>query len=87
MYDMITYMNNSNLLNVKELVSIFKLFPQVKLAYFFGSMAKGKGGPLSDYDFAVFLEEKDFKKRFEIRLDLLNKLSRQLQTDNIDFLF
>lgn len=71
-------------LDEKKLTSIFKLLPAVKLVYFFGSRATGKAGPLSDYDFAIFLDEKDFKKRFEIRLDLLDKLSRQLKTDNID---
>lgn len=76
-------MKNNNL-NIKVLESIFKQYPQVKLVYFFGSRASGKAGPLSDYDFAVFLDEKDFKKRFDIRLDLLDKFSRLLKTDNID---
>ena len=58
----------SNDLNIKPLEKIFDLFPQVKLVYFFGSRATDKAVPLSDYDFAVFLDEKDFKKRFDIRL-------------------
>lgn len=78
-------MRNGNL-NLKSLEKIFKLFPQVKLVYFFGSKASGKDGPLSDYDFAVYLNEKDFNKRFQIRLSLLNMLSRELKTDNIDLL-
>lgn len=73
-----------NSLDLKALESIFKQYPQVKLVYFFGSKASGKAGPLSDYDFAVYLDEKDFKKRFGIRLNLLDKLSRLLKTDNID---
>lgn len=76
-------MENNNL-NIKSLVSIFKQYPQVKLAYFFGSRATGKAVSLSDFDFAVYLDEKDFKKRFDIRLNLLDKFSRQLKTDNID---
>lgn len=76
-------MGNYNL-NIKVLEAIFKQYPQVKLVYFFGSKAAGKSGPLSDYDFAVYLDEKDFKKRFDIRLDLLDKFSRLLKTDNID---
>lgn len=76
----------NNILNIEVLRVIFKQYPQVKLVYFFGSKATGKSGPLSDYDFAVFLDEKDFKKRFKIKLDLLNILSRQLKTDSIDLL-
>ena len=30
-------------------------FPEIELAYWFGSRAKGKGTPLSDWDFAVKL--------------------------------
>lgn len=48
-------MINSNL-SIKSLENIFKLSPQVKLVYFFGSKATGKSGPLSDYDFAIFLD-------------------------------
>ena len=71
-------------LNKEKLVSIFKLLPQVKLVYFFGSRSSGKNGPLSDFDFAVYLDEKDAKKRFQTRVDLLDKLSRSLSTDKID---
>lgn len=74
----------NNNLNIKSLEKIFELFPQVKLVYFFGSRATGKEGTLSDYDFAVFLDENDFKKRFDIKLDLLDKFSQLLKTDNID---
>lgn len=76
----------NNSLNIKDLVSIFKQYPQIKLVYFFGSRAIGKAGPLSDFDFAVYLDEKDLKKRFDTRLDLLDKFSRQLKTDNIDLI-
>lgn len=69
---------------LKNVVSIFTLYPQVKLVYFFGSRAKGKEGPLSDYDFAVYLDEKDKNKRFEIRLNLMSKLSLKIGTDKID---
>lgn len=71
-------------LDIKSLVTIFKQFPQVKLAYLFGSQAKGKGGPLSDYDFAVFLDEKDLQKRFDIRMKILDQLSQELSTEDVD---
>ena len=57
---------------------------QLKLVYLFGSMASGKTGPLSDYDFAVYLDEKDFKKRFDIRLKLIAEISEIFKTDKID---
>lgn len=71
-------------LKLNKLKKIFKLYPEIKLVYLFGSQAKGKIGPLSDYDFAVYLEEKDAKKMFEIKLKLMNKLSRLLKTDKVD---
>lgn len=69
---------------MEELNSIFKFYPEVKLVYFFGSKAKGNGGPLSDYDFAAYLDEKDYKKRFQIRLDILREVSRALGADEVD---
>ncbi|MBI4035667.1 nucleotidyltransferase domain-containing protein [Candidatus Daviesbacteria bacterium] len=76
-------MTSSNL-DEKKLANIFKLLPAVKLVYFFGSKALGKEGPLSDYDFAVYLDEQDAKKRFQTRMELLGKLSISLGTDKID---
>lgn len=69
---------------LKDAARVFTLYPQVKLAYFFGSRARGKEGPLSDYDFAVYLDEKDKNKRFKIRLNLMSKLSQKIETDKID---
>lgn len=48
----------------------------VKLAYLFGSYAKGKEGPLSDVDIAVLLDERlSESKRFKLRLKLITKIS------------
>lgn len=69
---------------IEKLNPIFKLYPKIKLVYLFGSMARGKAGPLSDYDFAFYLDEKDKQKRFDLRLKLLHDLSRNLKTDKID---
>ncbi len=74
------FMTNS----IKNCVPVFQSFPQIKLAYFFGSRAKGESGPLSDYDFAVYFDEKDAKKIFNLKTRLLDKLSRLLKTDNVD---
>ena len=68
----------------EKIISVFESFPEVKLVYFFGSKANGNGGPLSDYDFAVYLDEKDRKKRFDTKLNLIKELSLALGTDAID---
>lgn len=77
-------MNRMRAIDIQNLVNIFKLYPQVKLVYFFGSRARGASDSLSDYDFGVYLEEKDKKKRFDIRLRLMGRLSRKLRLDAVD---
>ncbi len=74
-------MNKNNLKKIKK---IFASFKEVKLVYFFGSRASGQAGALSDFDFAVFLEEKDRKKIFQIRTSLMDKIGRLLKTDKVD---
>ncbi|MFH1259322.1 MAG: nucleotidyltransferase domain-containing protein [Elusimicrobiota bacterium] len=73
-----------NIDNLKNLKSIFASQPKIKLVYFFGSKAVGKEGPLSDYDFAVYLEERDKIKLFDLKFVLADKISRQLKTDKVD---
>jgi predicted nucleotidyltransferase len=63
---------------------IFSVYPKIKLAYFFGSAALGEAGHMSDYDFAVWLEETDPRKMFDIKFGLQDKISRLLKTDKID---
>lgn len=72
--------------DLTNLVRIFESFPEVKLAYFFGSKANGTDGPLSDYDFAVYLDldKKETVKMFDIKFNLEAKLSLELKTDKID---
>jgi len=69
---------------IKKLNEIFKLYHQIKLVYFFGSKARRDGGPLSDYDFAFYLEEKNKKKIFDIKFKLMDEIGRRLGTDKID---
>ena len=54
------------------------------MVYLFGSRVRGDVGPLSDYDFAVYFENADKKRMFEIKFSLQAKLSRSLKTDNVD---
>lgn len=58
--------------------------PQIVLAYIFGSAATDTRGPMSDYDFAVYLDEPDKKKRYDIKFSLMGKLSQALKTNKVD---
>lgn len=69
---------------IKNIKSIFSLHPEIKLVYLFGSRAQDKAGPLSDYDFAIYLDEPDSLKRYNLRLELIDKLSRILASNKID---
>lgn len=69
---------------LENIKSIFEKYPSVKLAYFFGSKAMGTSGPLSDYDFAVYLDEKDTEKMFDIKFKLNDEICRELKTDKVD---
>jgi len=68
----------------KKLLPIFQKYEEIKLVYLFGSQATGKAGPLSDYDFAIYLDEKDKKRSLDIKLELLASISQALQTDKVD---
>ena len=63
---------------------IFRSEKKVVLAYFFGSHQNGQSGPLSDYDLAIYLQEKDKNQRYRIKFQLEGKLSKALKTDKID---
>jgi predicted nucleotidyltransferase len=58
--------------------------PEIKLVYLFGSRASGETGPLSDYDIAIYVDVKDRKKLFDLRLVFMDEVSRALMTDMID---
>lgn len=68
---------------LKKIKGVFSQGPKVRLAYLFGSRL-GRSGPLSDYDFAVYLDCDDPIQINEIRLGLLDQLCQTLQTDNVD---
>ncbi len=74
-------MNDNEL---KQLKSVFESHPEIKLVYFFGSRAAGKSGPLSDYDFAFYLDETDKKKMFKLKAVLTEEMSRVFKTDKVD---
>jgi predicted nucleotidyltransferase len=69
---------------LSKLKKIFEKIREVKLVYYFGSRAEGKAGPLSDYDFAVYVQTGRKKAVFDIRLRLMGEISRLLKTDGVD---
>ncbi|MFQ6128734.1 MAG: nucleotidyltransferase domain-containing protein [Thermoplasmata archaeon] len=57
----------------------------IEVAYLFGSVARGRSGPLSDIDVAVFLKDSlGRRERHEKRLSLVNEISSALKTDEIN---
>ncbi|KKT25523.1 MAG: polymerase, beta domain protein region protein [Parcubacteria group bacterium GW2011_GWA2_43_9b] len=68
----------------KKLNEVFASYPEIKLVYFFGSHAIGQEGPMSDYDLAFYSDEKDRKTFFDLKLELINEISRILHTDDLD---
>jgi uncharacterized protein len=68
----------------QRLLLVFESFPEVKLAYFFGSRSRGEGGPLSDYDFAIYVNEQEPLKVHQIRVDLLEQICKVLKSDQVD---
>lgn len=69
---------------LKELNSIFKSYPEIKLTYLFGSRVVSKESTLSDYDFAIYLDTKDKERIYEIKFELFERISLLLKTDKID---
>jgi len=67
-----------------QLQPVLQQYPEIKLAYFFGSKARGEDGPMSDYDFAVYLDSVDKRRMSEIQLELIGKISLVLKTNHID---
>ncbi|MEK7521955.1 MAG: nucleotidyltransferase domain-containing protein [Patescibacteria group bacterium] len=64
---------------------IFGKYPDVKLVYLFGSQAEGKASPMSDYDFAVYFDEKTPSlRRSDIKIKLIVDLMKKLKNNNID---
>jgi len=70
---------------IEEVKVFIKGQERVRVAYLFGSYAKGKAGPLSDFDIAVLLDGcLDARESFDLRLRLINGISSILKTDKVD---
>lgn len=67
-----------------ELQHIFHKYPDIKLVYLFGSRTSGKQGPLSDFDFALFIDSRDIKAMYDLKFRLMDEISLLLKTDKVD---
>ncbi len=67
-----------------KVAEYFSARPEIRFVYLFGSQAKNDAGKLSDIDIAVYLDEIDEYKRFDIRLELIGEVGSLLKTDKID---
>lgn len=69
----------------KKIQAQFRTYAEIKLGYYFGSQAKGKGKPLSDYDFAIYLAENtNSNRKFEIVGGVVADLMQIMGSNNID---
>lgn len=70
---------------IEKLAGYFNKQAEIKVAYLFGSMAKGRVGRLSDVDIAIFIDERlERNKRNDLQLKILSDLIALLNTDKID---
>ena len=69
---------------LEQVKAIITSHPEIKLAYLFGSQATGIIGPMSDYDFAFYIDGLDSAQRFDLRLKLDHELSKILHVDAVD---
>jgi len=65
----------------KKLKSYFARFPEIKIAYLFGSYAAGKNNKMSDLDIAVLLEEES--SLADLKINIMAGLI-ELGYDNAD---
>ena len=65
--------------------TLFFQFREIKLAYLFGSQANHRVSPLSDYDFAVYLDPAtEIVRQKDILLGLIAEITSILKSDQID---
>lgn len=68
-----------------QLNNLFSQHDEIKLVYLFGSQATKKTTPLSDFDFAIYLDEKTPQDIiFNIKLEILAALALILKSDKVD---
>jgi len=55
----------------------------IKLLYLFGSQSSGTAGPLSDYDFAIYIDKNESTDSFLLP-EISAQLSRVIGSDKVD---
>lgn len=68
----------------EEIKNLLHSYPEIKLAYLFGSQATNNQGPLSDYDFAIYLDDVSEREMDDIKFELQGKVAQILETDQVD---
>ena len=68
----------------EKLDAVFKNYPQIAVAYLFGSHASGVSTPKSDFDIAVYFSEMDSVRRHEALFTLHGDIAAALESDAID---
>lgn len=78
---------HSNMLNERaqiKLAALFKQFP-IDLAYLFGSEARGRTGPMSDVDVAVYFDPvTNRSERFDLALKIAGEITDILKRNDVD---
>lgn len=68
-----------------KLNNLFSRYEEIKLVYLFGSQVTKKTTPLSDYDFALYLDPAiNIRKEKEIILELISEISIIVKNNNIE---
>lgn len=77
-------MAKPNETELERVAAVFASFPEVTLAYLFGSQARGEAGPRSDYDVAVLLswQPEVLSRRGEIAARLSHDLTGALDVES-----
>ncbi|MBA3046321.1 MAG: nucleotidyltransferase domain-containing protein [Candidatus Thermoplasmatota archaeon] len=71
--------------DINGLAEFFQQQKDIKVAYVFGSEAKGSAGKLSDVDIAVYVDGSVSRKNYlGLKLSILGEISSILKTDRID---
>jgi uncharacterized protein len=74
-------------INKEKLSGLLAFWPEIKLAYLFGSQARKEAGPLSDIDLAIYLDEKLSRVQMgELQLEIISRLSGFFQNDQVEIL-
>lgn len=68
----------------QKLVTFFKKYSEIKLVYLFGSQARSDAGPMSDYDFAVYVATQDPETLGRLQLVLTCEIAGILAPSNVD---